>query len=435
MSLTKQIFFALLAAVFIGSSLQWLLAADVLPTSLDYLVDELLLGGFLVLVGKIFVASLKVLVVPLVFVSLVCGVCHLKEQSSLGWLSAKTIGLYLLTTAIAISLALSVALLVDPGEGMALTSDSEFSAPEPTPLIDVLINIFPTNPFQAFSEGNMLQVIVFALLIGLAISQSGDAGERVAKRFSDWNEVLMTLVGLLMKLAPYGVFALVVTLFAERGFGAFAELALYMLTVVGVLFLHGALVYPALLKLLSGQSPRIFLKKLFPVQLFAFSTASSAATLPVTLKTVEQRLGVKNRVASFVVPMGATINMDGTAIMQGVATVFIAQAFAIDLAASDYLLVILTATLASIGTAGVPGVGLVTLALVLQQVGLPVEGIALIIGVDRILDMLRTAVNVTGDAAVATIVAATEDDLDKQVFNRTDVGEEVTMTKTESVKD
>ena len=228
----------------------------------------------------------------------------------------------------------------------------------------------------------------------------------------------MTLVGLLMKLAPYGVFALVATLFAQRGFGAFADLAVYMLTVVGVLLLHGTIVYPALLKVLSGQSPRLFLKKLFPVQLFAFSTASSAATLPVTLKTVEQQLGVKNRVASFVVPMGATINMDGTAIMQGVATVFIAQAFAIDLTASDYLLVILTATLASIGTAGVPGVGLVTLALVLQQVGLPVEGIALIIGVDRILDMLRTAVNVTGDAAVATIVAASENDLDRQVFNQ-----------------
>lgn len=418
MSLTKQILIALLAAVIIGSSLQWLLSSDVLAASVVYVVDDLLLGGLLVLIGKIFVASLKVLVVPLVFVSLVCGVCHLREQSSLGWLSAKTIGLYLFTTAVAISLALSIALIVDPGEGMSLTTDSQFSAPEATPLLDVLVNIFPTNPFQAFTEGNMLQVIVFALLIGLAISQSGAAGERLARRFTDWNEVLMTLVGLLMKLAPYGVFALVATLFAQRGFGAFADLAVYMLTVVGVLLLHGTIVYPALLKVLSGQSPRLFLKKLFPVQLFAFSTASSAATLPVTLKTVEQQLGVKNRVASFVVPMGATINMDGTAIMQGVATVFIAQAFAIDLTASDYLLVILTATLASIGTAGVPGVGLVTLALVLQQVGLPVEGIALIIGVDRILDMLRTAVNVTGDAAVATIVAASENDLDRQVFNQ-----------------
>jgi len=269
----------------------------------------------------------------------------------------------------------------------------------------------------------MLQVIVFAVLIGIAIGQAGQAGERIGAAFNDWNDVLMKLVTMMMKLAPYGVFALLFSLFARQGLGTVGDLAVYMLTVVGALALHALVVYPLLLKGLTGLSPRIFLKKMRNVQLFAFSTASSNATLPVTLRAVEQRLGVDNRVASFAVPLGATINMDGTAIMQGVATVFIAQAFGLGLELTDYLLVIVTAMLASIGTAGVPGVGLVTLALVLQQVGLPLEGIALIIGVDRILDMIRTAVNVTGDAMVSVIVANSEQGIDHDTFNDPAAGE------------
>jgi len=272
------------------------------------------------------------------------------------------------------------------------------------------------------AEGNMLQVIVFAILIGLAIGRSGEAGQRLAQQFNDWNDVMMSLVTMLMKLAPYGVFCLLFSLFAVQGLGVVGDLAVYMITVLVVLFLHAALVYPALLKFLAGLHPLMFLRKMRNTQLFAFSTASSSATIPVTLRTVEKRLGVSNRIASFTVPLGATINMDGTAIMQGVATAFIAQAFGLDLSFTDYLLVIATATLASIGTAGVPGVGLITLAMVLQQVGLPVEGIALIIGVDRILDMVRTAVNVTGDAMVSTVVGKTEGALDQAVFDDPDAG-------------
>ncbi|MAK89706.1 MAG: dicarboxylate/amino acid:cation symporter [Oleibacter sp.] len=425
MNLTGKILIAMIAAVVLGSITQQLLHNPDLNSTLHYVLNDLLSQGLFLLGGKLFVASLKVLVVPLVFVSLVCGVCHLRDQSSLGWLSGKTIALYLITTGVAISLALLLATLFRPGEGVNMALDAEFKPPVAMPLIDVLVNIFPTNPIAAMAQGNMLQVIVFALLIGVAIGRSGDHGERIGAHFSDWNEVLMKLVTMLMQFAPYGVFCLLFTLFAQQGIGKVGDLLVYMLTVIGALLIHGFVVYPLILKGLSGLSPWMFLRKMRNAQLFAFSTASSTATVPVTLRTVEERMGVKNRVASFAVPLGATINMDGTAIMQGVATVFIAQAFQLDLSMTDYLLVIMTAMLASIGTAGVPGVGLVTLALVLQQVGLPLEGIALIIGVDRILDMMRTAVNITGDSMVSVVVAKSENAIDMDTFNNPKAGEQV----------
>ncbi|MEE2748713.1 MAG: dicarboxylate/amino acid:cation symporter, partial [Pseudomonadota bacterium] len=408
MTLTTRILVAMALAGVTGAITYHLLAMPDLNGSVRYVLDDLLASGLFALIGKIFVASLKVLVVPLVFVSLVCGVCHLSDQSSLGRMSLETIVLYLATTAIAISAAMTLANIVNPGVGIELDAEANFAPPQAVPLLDVLANIFPTNPFQAMAEGNMLQVIVFAILVGLAIGRSGVPGERIGKQFNDWNDVLMTLVSMLMNLAPYGVFALLFSLFASKGLGPVQELLSYMLTVITVLLVHGLVVYPIILRMFSGMSPIIFLRKMWPVQMFAFSTASSSATLPVTIKNAEQNLGVGTRSASFVLPLGATINMDGTAIMQGVATVFIAQAFGLDLSMGDYLLVIATATLASIGTAGVPGVGLITLSMVLQQVGLPVEGIALIIGVDRLLDMIRTAINVTGDTMVSVVIAKSE---------------------------
>jgi Na+/H+-dicarboxylate symporter len=422
MNLTQRIVLAMAAAILLGSATQQLLLWPEIPSWLATTLSEGLAGGLFYVGGQIFVSSLKVLVVPLVFISLVCGTCQLQGQSSLGRLSLKAIGLYLLTTAIAISIAIFVAELLQPGIGIEMTTAADFTAPASQPLSQVFINIFPNNPVKAMAEGNMLQVIVFAILIGLAIGRSGVKGERLSQHFNDWNEIMMTLVTLLMKLAPYGVFCLLFSLFAKQGLGVIGDLALYMVTVLLVLAIHALGVYPLLLKTFSGLDPIIFLRKMRNTQLFAFSTASSSATIPVTLRAVEQRLGVSNRVASFTIPLGATINMDGTAIMQGVATVFIAQAFGLDLGLMDYLLVIMTATLASVGTAGVPGVGLVTLAMVLQQVGLPVEGIALIIGVDRILDMVRTAVNVTGDASVSCIVAKSENAMDEIIFNDRDAG-------------
>jgi len=262
----------------------------------------------------------------------------------------------------------------------------------------------------------MLQVIVFAILVGVAINKCGEAGARVRQSMLDWNEVMMSFILMIMLIAPFGVFALMITLFAKMGAGVVFDLAKYFFTVAFVLLLHFAGTFSVMMRFMARLSPLKFYRKMAPVMAYAFSTSSSSATMPVTLDTVRTRIGVKNEVASFTVPLGATINMDGTAIMQGVATVFIAGAFNIDIGFQGYLLVIATATLASIGAAGVPGVGLITLALVLEQVGLPVEGIALIIGVDRLLDMMRTAVNVTGDATVSAIVARSEGKLDDEIF-------------------
>jgi Na+/H+-dicarboxylate symporter len=356
-------------------------------------------------------------VVPLVFVSLVCGTAALDDISRLGRIGGKTLGLYLLTTAVAISFALTAATLIRPGEGLELPTDVSYAVQETPGLADTLVNIFPTNPVKAMADGNMLQVIVFACLFGFAMTLAGDPGRRTLSLFEDVNRVILRLVTVLMEVAPYGVFCLLAKIFALQGIGAIVQMAWYFCVVLGVLFFHALVTYPTLLTTLSGLNPWVFLRKMRGPQSFAFSTASSNATLPVTLETVEDRLGVGNSVASFTIPLGATINMDGTAIMQGVATGFIAQAYGIELGPSDYLAVVLTATLASIGTAGVPGVGLIMLAMVLKQVNLPVEGIGLIIGVDRLLDMVRTGVNITGDAAVTCIVAEGEGELSHEVYN------------------
>lgn len=409
-TLTRNILIGMAGGLLLGSLIHAIDLADTNPIMV-YGVNGLFDIG-----GKTFVASLKLLVVPLVFVSLVCGASNLSDGSSLGRIGIKTVGLYLFTTAIAITLALTVANIVDPGMGMALTTDAVFVAKESPPLKEVIVAIVPTNPVKAMAEGNMLQVIVFAILVGVAIAKSGSSGQRVRETLNDWNDIIMRMIMMLMAIAPVGVFCLMLALFSNMGFSAITDLIRYFLTVAGVLVLHFLLTYAMMVRFVANLNPIVFYRNFYPVMAYAFSTSSSNATLPVTLETVEHRLGVKNEVASFTVPLGATINMDGTAIMQGVATVFIAQAYNIDISMTGYLMVVLTATLASIGTAGVPGVGLITLALVLQQVGLPVEGIALIIGVDRLLDMMRTAVNVCGDAAVATIVAKSEGKFDESVF-------------------
>jgi Na+/H+-dicarboxylate symporter len=322
---------------------------------------------------------------------------------------------------VAISLALFIALLIQPGLGIDLAVASEFSAKDAPPLKTTLINIFPSNPVAAMADGQILQVIVFAILMGIAIAHCGKSGERVAAFFDDLNSVIMRMVMLLMQLAPIGIFCLIAKLFAGLGIGVIVSLGAYFFAVVLALLLHCFGTYSLLLRAMTGLSPRRFFVNMRAPIAFAFSTASSGATMPVTLRAVTDNVGVDNSVASFTVPLGATINMDGTAIMQGVATVFIAQAYNIDLGLEAYLMVILTATLASIGTAAVPGVGLVMLVMVLNQVGLPVEGIGLIIGVDRLLDMCRTAVNVAGDGAVSTVVAHSEGLHDRGRFERENI--------------
>jgi Na+/H+-dicarboxylate symporter len=329
----------------------------------------------------------------------------------------KTLAFYIGTTAAAITIAMLLAVVFRAGSGFELNLESSFSATESPGLRTVLTNIFPQNPFAAMAEGNMLQVIVFAILIGISMCLAGAPGQRVLAIAKDMNEVVMKLVVVLMMAAPFGVFALVGKTFATQGFSTIAALGQYFCLVLAALLIHAFVTYGLILKMFSGLSPVRFFKQMRRVQLFAFSTASSNATLPLNLENAEHNLGVKRSIGSFTIPLGATVNMDGTAIMQGVATVFISTALGVELGVQGYLMVILTATLASVGTAGVPGVGLVMLAMVFNQVGLPLEAIGVILGVDRLLDMVRTAVNVTGDAVVSTIVAKSEGEFSQEVFD------------------
>ena len=412
MGLTTKILLGMTLGLFSGLLLQWVdLASD--NFFRFYFVD-----GFFDAVGQIFIVSLKMLVVPLVFVSLTCGAASLGATGSIGRLGGKAIGLYLFTTAIAVTMALSVALIIKPGMDAGTVLEAPDYQGQETPGIkETLINIFPDNPVASMAEGEMLQIIVFAMLLGIALSQSKLAGERVVSFFEDLNEILMRLINLIISLAPYGVFCLMLKLGLTVGWNEITKLASYFFTVVLVLSMQALLVYPLLLSLVAKVNPYIYLRKMREPLLVAFSTSSSGATMPVTLRTVKDKLGVDNKVASFAVPLGTTINMDGTAIMQGVATVFIAQFYGIDLSVNAYLMVILTATMVSIGAAGVPGVGIVMLSMVLAQAGLPVEGIGLIIGVDRLLDMMRTCVNVAGDGMVSTSIAASEGQLNRDTYN------------------
>ncbi|MCH6255747.1 dicarboxylate/amino acid:cation symporter [Puniceicoccaceae bacterium K14] len=408
--LTKYILIGMGFGVVLGLVLYWT------ELNKNDFVDTYVLGGVLKFFGDIFVRSLKLLVTPLVLVSLVCGTAAIDDVRKLGSTGLKTLGLYLLTTSIAITLGLVVASFFNIGKGFEITIETDYVVKEAPAFIDVLINIFPTNPFKALVEENMLQIIVFAVLLGIALLLAGERGKRVLKVFEDLNEVIMQLVMLLMLIAPIGVFAKVCIVFATTGFDAIVELGAYFLVVLSVLIVHALIVYPTLLKTLAGLSPLQFLRKFWQTQVFAFSTASSNATIPVTLTSVEEKLGVSNKIGSFTVPLGATVNMDGTSIMQGVATVFIANVAGVDLSLGQFVMVVVSATLASVGTAGVPGVGMIMLGMVLKQVGLPTEYIALIVGIDRLLDMVRTAVNVTGDAAVTCVVAKSEGELDTKVF-------------------
>jgi Na+/H+-dicarboxylate symporter len=408
MNLSSKIFISMLLGGIAGGLLNFLGTPE---WSQIWLID----GAFRV-VGQVFISLLKMLVVPLVFVSLICGVSSLADPKMLGRVGGKTIALYLLTTGIAVTLALTAAVVFQPGIGVDAVNLVEKEIAEVTPFTQVLIDMVPNNPIAAMADAKMLPIIFFAVLLGLSITLSGEAGKRISSWFQDFNTVIMKLVAIVMSVAPYGVFALIASMAATSNGGDFLAVGKYIVLVIAVLLFHALIVYPSLLVLLTRLNPRMFLYKMRAAMMFAFSTASSNATIPVTLESVVKRVGVSNKIASFTVPLGATINMDGTAIMQGIATGFIAQFYGIDLSIAQYLMVVVMVIMASIGTAGVPSVGLVLLAGVLAQVGLPEEGIALILGVDRLLDMIRTVVNITGDATVTTIVAKSEGELDEAVF-------------------
>ena len=371
----------------------------------------------LVPVGTLFLNAIKMLIVPLVFISLVAGITAMSDSAKLGRISVKTIAIYLITTAFAVSIGLAFGTLFSPGEGMHMVASGSAEAKQAPSLVQILVGLVPTNPVTAFAEGNILQIIVFAIALGVSMNLVGEKAAPAIRLFDSLAEVLYKLTDLVMRFAPIGVFALIAGVVASHGI----EVLLPLAGVIGVIYLasiaHMLLVYGSLIGGLARLSPLRFFRGIAPALAVAFSTSSSSGTLPVSIECARKNLGVSQGVAGFVLPVGATINMDGTAIYQGVLALFIAQAFGIDLSAGQYLMIILTATLASVGTAGIPGAGLIMLGLVLSSVGLPLEGVALIAGIDRILDMARTTVNVTGDLMTTTLVARSENELDRDVYN------------------
>lgn len=434
LGLTTWILISMIAGIAIGTFLYYLLPETLRPghlallsgepltelkqMSANHWINYYLIDGIFNIGASIFLRTLKMLVVPLVFVSLVCGTSSLGDPKLLGRVGGKTLGFYILTTALAISLSLLLASFLGVGEGSSIDQAATYSANAGKPLSEVIIDMVPSNPIQAMADGVMLQVIFFSILFGLSLTLIGESGKSIIEFFNNINEVIMKMITILMSFAPIGVFCVVAKVFGEKGLDPIQGLMKYFIVVIAALLLHVFLTYGSLLKFIAKLSPYRFFENIRPAVMMAFSTSSSNATIPVTLETVEKRMGVNNSVASFTIPLGATINMDGTSIMQGVATVFIANAAGIDLTFNQYLMVILTATFASVGTAGVPGVGMITLAMVLQQVGLPEQGILLLLPVDRILDMCRTAVNICGDAAVTCTIAKAEKQFDQKTFDQ-----------------
>ncbi|MEK4864057.1 dicarboxylate/amino acid:cation symporter [Bacillus sp. FSL E2-8895] len=398
---TKAILIALFLGLVVGLTLN-LAAPSIFEPLNQYAFNPL---------GQLFIRLIKMLVVPVVFISIVLGAAGLGDPKQLGRIGLKSISFFLVTTAVAISIAVTFALIIKPGAGGNFKTDGlkYEGAKTETSFVDTLLNIVPDNPAKAMADGNMLQIIAFAALIGLGLAVLGKRVQGVHSLLEQGNELMMYLVNLVMKLAPIGTFGLLASSVGKMGLAGVAAMFKYMIVVMLVLIIHGVFVYGGLLKVLAKESIIRFFKHFGPVMAIGFSTSSSNASLPFAMKTAQEKLGVPKAISSFVQPLGATINMDGTAIMQGVATVFIAQVYGVELTLPQLAMVVLTAVLASIGTAGVPGVGLVMLTMVLNQVNLPVEGIALIIGIDRILDMSRTAVNISGDAICAMIVAKSEE--------------------------
>lgn len=411
--LSTKIFISLLLGAAAGIAVNYGLPSG-------YFKDTILVNGILYVIGNGFIRLMQMLVIPLVMCSLICGAMAIGDTKTLGKVGVKTLGFYLVTTALAVGIALTIGLLVHPGLGLNIdiVETSEVAVSESTGFADTLLNIIPKNVFASMANGDMLPIIVFSVFVGILLAKLGSRAKTVSNFFAQFNDIMMEMTMSVMELAPIGVFCMIAKTFSTIGFNAFLPMIKYMLSVIAALAIQCFIIYQVLLFLLTRLNPTKFIRKFFPVMQFAFSTSTSNATIPLSIDTLDHKMGVSRKISSFTIPLGATINMDGTAIMQGVAVVFVAEAYGYQLTPTMLLTVIATATLASIGTAGVPSVGLVTLAMVLTSVGLPTEGIALIMGIDRILDMLRTAVNITGDAVCTTIVAKQEGDFDIDVFNK-----------------
>lgn len=386
-------------------------------------VDEVMIEGVFYVLGQWFIRLMQMLVVPLVFCSIVCGAASMSDPKLLGKVGVGTIVMYILTTALAVVIALGLAAVLQPGVGLDLASVVQVEPKATTTdqtMVDMLIAIVPSNVIAAMNNGTMLQIIFFALVLGFVLGHLGQKVATVNRFFVQFNAVMMRMIGLVLKVAPVGIFCLIARTFANLGIDGIMPMIKFIGTVYLGLAVQLLVVYMLLLFLFTRLNPFHFLRKMLPVMLFAFSTSSSNATIPLNMQTLERKVGVDQKVASFTIPLGATINMDGTAIMQGAAVIFIAQAFGIALSPAALVTVVITAVAASIGTAGVPGVGTIMLAMVFESIGLPAEGVAMIMGIDRILDMGRTAINITGDAVVTTIMAKLSGLLDVAVFKNDD---------------
>lgn len=413
LGLSQQIFIALIAGLVVGILIHYFMPAG-------HFRDDVLVEGIFYTIGQVFIRLMQMLVVPLVFFSIADGCRNLGDTETLGKVGVRIVLFYICTTALAIFLSLMLARIIGPGKGMNMSlgaNEFEVDGGEEFSLSKTILNFVPTNPIGALANGEMIQIIIFAVVVGLLIASMEDRLITLGNVVTEMNDLMMGMTMWVMKLAPIGVFFLISRTFASLGYDVIISMLSYMATVLGGLIVQLILVYMVLLTVFTRVNPINFLKKFAPVMTFAFSTASSNATVPVNIKTLEE-MGVDRKISSFTIPLGATINMDGTAIMQGVAVVFIANAYNIDLTAADFATVILTATIASVGTAGIPSVGLITLSMVLQSVGLPVEGIAMIMGIDRILDMARSAINISGDATGTIIVANSVGSFDKEKYIR-----------------
>ena len=399
LSLAMQIFIAMLLAIVGGLLLQG---------QADFATN------FIKPFGTIFLNLVKFIVVPIVLFSIMCGIISMKDIRKVGSIGLKTVVFYLCTTAFAVTIGLLGANLFKGLFPVIATTDLSYEASASASFMDTLVNIFPSNFFKPMVEANMLQVIVVAVLLGFSIILVGEKNAQVVSAFNDLNEIFMKCMELILKLSPIGVFCLLCPIIAANGAAIIGSLAMVLLTAYICYIVHAVVVYSLSVKAMGGMSPVKFFKGMMPAIIFAFSSASSVGTLPINLSCTE-KLGAKKEITSVVLPLGATINMDGTAIYQGVCAIFIASCYGIQLTLPQMLTIVLTATLASIGTAGVPGAGMVMLAMVLTSVGLPVDGIALVAGVDRIFDMGRTTVNITGDAACAIVVSNIEEKRGKKL--------------------
>lgn len=412
LNLATKILIGMIAGILVGFVIKLLPPSAFINT---YFVD-----GLCDIIGQWFISLLKMLVVPIVFVSLVCSTCQFSNPKTLGRIGVKTLGLFVIFTLLAVLMSLGLAVLFHVGALTHIALPMQASLPAPISARKMIIDLVPSNPVHAMSEGNLIQLILFSLLLGISIGLSGEIGKPIVRAFSALYQVLIIFINFIIKTAPYGTFCLMTVATAKMGAALLSNLFLYCFVIILTLLIFNFGVYSAFLAVWGRLNPIIFFKKMTASMLFAFSTASSSATIPILLNTAEKKLGVNNVVAPFTIMLGTTIHKSGSAIMQGVAIIFIANIYHIPLSGSIYFTIILTTVLAALSTSGVPAAGIFTLTMVLQQAGLPVEGIGLLLGVDRLLDMMRTSVSVAGVGVTACLVAKSEGAFNEAVYQKID---------------